>query len=429
MRDEQMYATHFQIKYALAKAAETPRWTQERDEIRNRILATIVLEVFVDDVRELVRVQLEEADAEAAVNGDGEVIEWQQTRLQNFDQWISAQYPLGWDARSSATMQMLVRIATGSAQEMKNQLPMAAKATMSLNEFVDAIYTMGHAQTLRAVRSPMYSKGKCWPVARMVITEVHRERFVKPVEEERIEDFKRALMAAANTLRIHVIPGTVGRSHTPSIAAWTTVGGATQVRVGERHLSQSERQTVALTKNLEAARLKNPRATWTTSEVVLEDFRNYVGKQVMPDDWNYSGARVAGGSNLITRTYEWAALQFQEHFMDWRVQLAHLLAILMSKMTPYVFWPATKGEASNVINEELDQIRGKDERRDDAVDIVRKLEWVTRSSYGGISERSQYYTQASIVFLAWIHKESPLRVQIEAGNTKDFDTWNTRHSK
>ena len=104
MCDEQMYATHFQIKYALAKAAETPRWTQERDEIRNRILATIVLEAFVDDVRELVRVQLEEADAEAAVNGDGEVIEWQQTRLQNFDQWISAQYPLGWDVRSSATM-------------------------------------------------------------------------------------------------------------------------------------------------------------------------------------------------------------------------------------------------------------------------------------------------------------------------------------
>ena len=427
----QTFYTQFRIKYAVLRACHSPGSLLQREntcEVRLRILAGIAMAAFKDDVCALIGAELEAAEANIVNDDDDENTTWTKIRLTAYRQWLKLPYPLGWDDGSQESMKLLLRMSSSTIQDRQDRLPQGDPPTLSIDDFVEAFCTVGNASSLRTVRAPFWSKGTAPRVIRTVFTEATRLLGRNRPQEERLKDIKRALVCAANEQRIHVVPMSTGRGRIPTLAAWSTIGASRAEYQPDAHLSYEERQAVAVNRALHKARRLDARGPWTTKEYVIEAFGECIQREVLPKDWNYGPAKVQSG-DLVQDTYEWAALKFKGHFTSWKVRLAHILGFLISKITPAVSWPSLKGNAMHTVNKQLSEIfRDCDWYK--SIDIIRQMEWIEKTTSKGRKDASLFYTQASIVFLAYMDATSPLRIALDQKRTSlSKSTWLDRHSK
>ena len=383
---------------------------------------------FKEDICALIGAELEAAEANLVDGDDDENASWTKMRLSAYRHWLKLPYPLGWDNGSQESMRLLLRMCSPTIQERQDRLPQGDPPTLSLDDLIDAFCTVGNSVTQRSVRAPFWSKGTASRVVRTVFTEANRMLGAARPAEERLKDIKRALAFAANEQRIHVIPTTKGRGRFPTLAAWATVGASRAEYRLDNHLTIEERQAVAVNRALRNARRMDVRGPWTTKEYVIEAFGECIDREVRPMDWNYAAAQVQSG-DLVQETYEWAERMFENHFTSWKVRLAHILGFLISKITPAVAWPNLKGNSTHAINRQLGRIFDESDWPK-SINIIRQMEWIEKPGYGGRKDASLFYTQASIVFLAYMDESSPLRIALDdEGKTLSDSTWLDRHSK
>ncbi|KAJ2973950.1 hypothetical protein NUW54_g11971 [Trametes sanguinea] len=165
----------------------------------------------------------------------------------------------------------------------------------------------------------------------------------------------------------------------------------------------------------------DPASEWMTTEVCIEEYHRFFGRNVLPTNWCYEASVSDSKDAFVRECYEWARDQFEHKLDDWRCDLALHLAFLISKILPNVGWPTDK--ASSDLEDRLDELHQNDVRG--AIEAVRTLPWVPKNAKGAKDE-SIYYTQASIVFLCWIHSGSPLRQKLRRG-TGLGEAWSKKH--
>lgn len=398
-----------------------------RDPVQAKLsfLATMAVEAFVEDVRTFVGQQLRILQAEVEAGTDHDAMDWMETRMSNFHIWKKFKNPLGWDNEEEDSMEKLVRIVRSSPNLLDQGLPRATPASITVDDFVTLFYKMATARSKLAVRSPFYRNGNGPAIAQTIVMEAHRLLGRDRPVQERVNDIQAALRVAVNKAQIQVVPVAKGNQHSPSIDQWVSLGAPVRRSLASHHgLTATQRRELGLTRRLTAQRLEDSRAPWTTTDFEIANFYIIHRRQQRPEDWNFAASGCVNGmSSVASQTYAWADQLFQQFFHTWQVQLAHMLAFLVSKMIPRVFWPTDL--RSSTINAELADITIDD--LDRSLDVTRTIPWVKRTNVGGLSDVGLYYTQASIVFLAWIHSDSPLRKYIASGKTDIASVWGAKH--
>ena len=109
------------------------------------------------------------------------------------------------------------------------------------------------------------------------------------------------------------------------------------------------------------------------------------------------------------------------------------LAFLITKLTPnHVFCPdSSKGNEYPIltsVSTYLGQLVPA--TRHHSITILRQLPWISKPNRGGTIDRSLYFTQASVVILAWIDPASPIRkdLALRAAKNTRISIFNTKHS-
>ncbi|KAI0363027.1 hypothetical protein BV20DRAFT_984053 [Pilatotrama ljubarskyi] len=96
-------------------------------------------------------------------------------------------------------------------------------------------------------------------------------------------------------------------------------------------------------------------------------------------------------------------------------------------MAPDVHWP-TNGPEWETLKSALHKDAMKKSSRRQLVDLVRVLPWQVRPEYKGANTKSLYYTQASIYFLAFIDRASPLHKYANAHGQNLGEGWSKKHT-
>ena len=168
---------------------------------------------------------------------------------------------------------------------------------------------------------------------------------------------------------------------------------------------------------------ENPGTVWTTVTTTIGSYHKFLEQSELPSSWSYSSALSESAStpDMVVANYSWAKEQFETNIGDWRCDLALHLAFLISKVIPYVSWPQ-QGEAFKMGMKEVNLANHQA-----GIAFVRTLQWEEKHN-GGVHAESIYFTQAAIVFLCWMHSDSPLRRQLQT--SKSIGTaWTNKHGE
>ena len=393
-----------------------------------RRICSIAINAYIDDVRTLVS-NFVTADKDRILNEEGHPGRaWLKVRLDELRHWMKEARPLGWKAGDRTTYHRLSRIVSPTRDDVIEGLPRSRTGSCSPRDFVDALYKVGMADTLQAVRPPVWSRGTAWSVLRTAIAQATLRLPANMSDEERVEEIKSALTHCVRRAGISFFPDVrQAGQRDPAPDAWTLMGLPDSVRSNLRSnngASVDERLEIGLARASQRALANDVHAPWTTTEVDIMQYHAYVDRPTLPDDFDYDEADLENCDPFTVKCYEWANDQLRNHTGEWRCRLAIHLAFLISKLTPCVFWPA-KGK---VIEDTKDALQ-KTSNMDEATALFRLLPWVKRDNIKGLSA-SLLFSQAAVYFLNWIHEQSPLRKHLRMPATRPdiMGPWHHKHS-
>lgn len=396
------------------------------EEIRR--ICSIAIKAYIEDVRTLVSnfVTAEKNRILADERHPGRA--WVKVRLEDLRHWMKDTRPLGWRAGDRTTYHRLSRIVATTRDEVMDGLPRSRTGSCSPRDFVDALYKVGMADSLQAVRPPIWSRGTAWSVLRTAIAQCTLRLPADMSDEERAEEIKSALTDCVHRAGISFFPDVrEPGQREPGPDGWTLMGLPNSVRSNlqsSNGASVEERLEIGLARASQHALANDTHAPWTTTEVDIMQYHAYVDRHTLPDDFDYDEADIEDCDEFTIGCYDWANKQLRNHTGKWRCRLAIHLAFLISKLTPCVFWPA-KGQ----VIEDTKLALKKTGNIHEATALFRSLPWVKRNNIKGLSP-SLFFSQAAVYFLNWIHEESPLRKHLRtpAKSPDIMGSWVSKHS-
>ncbi|KAL7277021.1 hypothetical protein ACG7TL_008865 [Trametes sanguinea] len=398
-----------------------------------RLLARIAIRCFVDDTVDLVHNQVMAEVKPLLTERGSDEYPHARARHEALRSWEATEHPLDIGDHGS-TLRLLTMAVCAKSTDAQLGLPKSTRGQWSVKDFVAHLVTVASSSSMVSIRPPVSRKGRFWPVLRVAYAEgvavAQRSLGHRASELLAVAEVKAAFEHVVQEERVRMVPdaartgGAQNRpSIEPSIHAWTMLGaqarrpdGARGARLTAREREEQEIFEVAL-RTWE----DDPASEWMTTEVCIEEYHRFFGRNALPTNWCYEASVSDSKDAFVRECYEWARDQFKHKLDDWRCDLALHLAFLISKILPNVGWPTDK--ASSDLEDRLDELHQNDMRG--AIEAVRTLPWVPKNAKGAKDE-SIYYTQASIVFLCWIHSGSPLRQKLRRG-TGLGEAWSKKH--
>ncbi|KAI0665777.1 hypothetical protein C8Q78DRAFT_1063237 [Trametes maxima] len=438
------YETLFYMRTAIAHT-NYQRWrdasTLGREE---RVLADIAIRAYVEDVITLVDKQLWAEIKPALDARDGDDYQEALRRQNAFKVWRALEYPLDWGDYSLTCTTITKMVSATQAEAAARGLPKSAKGQWSVADFVAHLFHIGVTMGLNAIRPPVWNRGAFWPILRAAVTEGMRRAQATGLSAQAAEEeVKHAFVYVVNEMRIRIIPDALPPppdsrrpSLEPSIHAWTTLGAKPRAVVSGRSAPPTQREEVEFQISQRSVEdmQQDSSSDWDSTEVSIGEYHSYLGRTTLPSNWRVPASKPGEADTFTTGAYEWAEEQFRHKLTDWRVDLALHLAYLISKVTPRVAWPSngtalleSELNARGVIDsghKPLKELSGEKARA--AIAAVRKLPWTERKAKGSQAE-SLYFTQASVVFLCWMHEASPLRERMKKVEGTLGNAWTKKH--
>lgn len=407
-----------------------------------RVLADIAVGAFIQDVRDLVRTQIRAVIFPILEDKTAEGYPAAFSRRVALKKWLDVEHPLDWGDEAT-THVLLVQAVTQGPIEAARGLPSSDRGQQSVEDLVNHFFHVGTTTGFAALRPPIWNKGQCWPILRAAVVESRRralrtldaaaadvavkEALISIVEERHIRFYPDSLPPSGDNTR---------RSLQPSFEAWSRIGPQARQAVVpglSAPMTQQERLDFEMSQNSLTEMRSDPSSTWDTRRVIIADYHEHLDHTVLPKSWNITAEMINQDSDpFIIDCYEWAKSMFLLKRSDWKCDLALHLAFLISKVTPHVAWPATSKALEAPLRAlGIDKARSVVPRntRRAAITVIRTLEWTERD-VKGVKQEEIYYTQASIVFLCWIHEASPLRRCLQKKDGPGLGAaWGTKHRK
>ena len=422
-----------------ARRGEKPVWEDASPMGKKlRLLAQIALRSFKEDTVSLVAEQVSDEIQPILRAGDSEEYVDARRRSQALKSWARQEFPLD-STDEGATYILLSNIVCANSAHAARGLPKSSRGQWSRADFVNHLMTVATSTSRATIRPPVWNKGQFWPVLRAAVEEgrnvVRRDLSTpdldhEPSDDEALAAIKEAFVFIANEERIGLVPDAVrlenGRMSTePSIRAWTNMGPLPRhsQTVQATLLTSRQRDERQLAEVARAMAEENPGTVWTTVTTTIGSYHKFLEQSELPSSWSYSSALSESAStpDMVVANYSWAKEQFETNIGDWRCDLALHLAFLISKVIPYVSWPQ-QGEAFKMGMKEVNLANHQA-----GIAFVRTLQWEEKHN-GGVHAESIYFTQAAIVFLCWMHSDSPLRRQLQT--SKSIGTaWTNKHGE
>ncbi|KAI0671980.1 hypothetical protein C8Q78DRAFT_990555 [Trametes maxima] len=401
------------------------------------------MRAYVEDVTSLVRKQLWSEIGPALEAKDGVDYEEALRRRNAYYAWRKADHPLDWGDHSLNCTTITKMVSTTQAEAAARGLPQSAKGQWSVEDFVSHLYRIGVTLGFNALRPPVWNKGTFWPILRAAVTEALRRARLSHQDNAAAErEVKHAFAFVIAELRIHLIPDATPPppnsrrpSLEPSIHAWTVIGARPRHVVTGHAAPPTQMEDVdfQISQRSVDSMLGDSSCDWDTTQVVIGDYHRYLARSVLPSNWRNAPGKCAETDVLTSSSYAWAEEQFNHKLEDWRVDLALHLAFLISKVAPRVAWPSKGADlvahqlTSKGIGDGRKPVRDVPPNKfHAAIQSVRSLAWTERNAKGAQAE-SIYFSQASVVFLSWMHAQSPLRLHMNKANATLGQAWTNKH--
>ena len=414
--------THFHIA-TISAHPELSRHTK-LSPVRQRlyIVADIVYQSLIDDVRELVVNSVKKEIAPIVEDTSHSLYAFSRVRRSNLKVWKRFDHPCSF-GDEQATFTALAHTVSRNATELQEALPKSTHHNWSIADFVENVFTQAAKSSTATFRAPIVPHGSFGATLRVAILharEIHSN--IPPADADK--EFKSVLLRVFSNNRIAFVPdslpnpaGTGAPSRTPSIHAWTFLGcSATEHSLAPSNLPSQELRTEAIVaRNARVLADKDVNMDWNTEEIPLYKLHQYLNHATIPSNFDVSDAQGQHPNRDITAIYNQACEHLTENILDWKCHLAILLGILISKMVPHVSWDAAlRLKASNFSYS----------RPFETMQYVRdNVPWVMRGTGKGTKNESLYFSCAAVIFYSWINKKSLLYKKI--GDIARV--WNSKH--
>ncbi|PIL27988.1 hypothetical protein GSI_09932 [Ganoderma sinense ZZ0214-1] len=382
-------------------------------------IALLAVDAYIEDVRALVREELG-AIIDGQAHQEGSVEEANmKMRWRTFKHWSDLSEPLAWGERGE-TYTKLVRMVIDNENAMPDGLPVSTIDKCSLEDFVQRIFKMGTKTTLRSVQAPLVRKGASWPVLTMVIRECQKR--LGEVSDASARTICSILVDAFKERKVEYVPDRLPPKPNPTIKAWTILSEAHGERTA--HIDRSlqnprERRAFQLSEHARSLSESAVNADWQAVKIPIGHYHKYLTRTTCPVDCRRD--RHEQLASDVATVYNWAEHELQTNFSSWKCQLAVTLAFLVSKVLPNVHLPPTSQLAA--IKAELKTVTPQ--HQESAIPIIRKIKF-TSKDIGGSKDRKTYFTVTTLVILALIVPESPLRAKLERDG-KLYPDWAAKH--
>ena len=418
----------------MARSGKTTK--SELTDLALKVLAEVVIDAFVLDVVELVRLTVKAAKDDAENHPERYDGDWVKARWDSFCRWEKSKQPLDYGPHRE-TFPLLVRALSRSEEDPIHGLPQGNVKSISIGDLARSIHDIcRRAEVRQMIRPPVWRDGVLPAVARMAIANAHSRMGPSLSEEDKRSQIVKFVSEALIERNVHFFPNGPDNGHpTPSTSTWTYLGNRPSPAdrannqletVGERRLRLCDDQALLASQ----ADVHGP---WSILECNIESFANYMGHDCLPDEWGYATDTSISGNDLVRPVYEWAAQRLKNPNLDWRTRLAVTLAFLVSKLTPDVFCPdSSKTKEFPILKTVLADLRTiRPSTRKQSINILRQLPWVEKPGRRGVSLRQLYFTQASVVILAWIDPKSAIRKELALRQNKNplISIFNSKHSQ
>ncbi len=391
--------------------------TSERTRLHD--IAMLAVDTYLEDVRELIGEELG-----ALVHSDtfqqGSVEDANmKMRWRTYQGWRDLTEPLAWGPRGETYMKV-VRMVVDDEDLMPHGVPVSTTDKCSLEDFVNRIFLMGTKTTLRSVQAPLLRKGATWPVLTMVIREC--EKRLGEASEATAQTICTILVNVFKERKVEYVPDKSGSGPNPTMKAWTILNQAPDARTA--HLDPSlqnprERRVFELSQHTRVMIETAVNSEWNATNLAIGEYHKYLDRTLPPIDFRRDPKESLAPEVQVV--YDWANSEFHNSFQSWKSQLAITLAFLVSKVLPNVHLPAASELVA--IKSELANTSPQDQEK--AIPIIRKIKF-TSKNVGGSKDQRTYFTIASIVILAFINPDSPLRQKLESSGKLD-DVWSSKH--
>ena len=420
----QGYLSNFQMLLALEQGQHVG---QPLLTTQDQLLAVcrIAIDAYIEDVRTLVKNALAADNAITPTDKSDPDRIWMVSRMKNFDLWNKLDHPLAWGESTTDAYWLLSLIVYRERGAYGEGLRHSVTETCSPRMFVDKLYASATATTLNGVRTPLLSRGRAWAVFRTAIAQCLFRISPCATLADMEAQIKFALEACVREAQINFYPD-LGepRQRDPSPLAWTLIGrpNSARHRLNEdQPMSHDQRMELNLVRTARAVRASDANAPWSAKSTSINEYHRFLMAQSLPVDFDIAPAESGTTDPFTVNAYQWAKGLLTNSPQDWRCRLARHLAFLISKMTPNVFPP------SQIPAEIRLSLKNWGNRNpSDSISLVRRLPWLSRPKIKGLSP-SIYFSQAAVVFLCWIHEDSPLRRSFSLGN-EDLSAWHHKSS-
>lgn len=425
---QQKYHTVFHIKRSVACTPLGRQCTSNVNIRRVMIMAEIVSDAFVRDVKALVAAALKSETVDILNDPTHELYDWARRRKAAHKSWASSLSPLNFGP-GMATLGELVRVISRTPEDIAQALPHSNINHSSVESFVDRLLTW--AVSNWKPRAPLSKTGSCGVVLRTIIQETDRYLQAYTVAERKLE-LKKALVTSFVSGEVHFIPdalpnpaGYGSPSHQPSIHAWTVLGDAPDARSlnPSQARSHDERVTLQLAESSRALAQADVRAPWYIERVLIQHISKNSARLVLPMDWSIEEARRSA-TGFVLVAYNYAQSRFEEDIQHWTCQLAITLAIMLSKSIPFLFF--AKNQPQSILSLIASQ---QPTNSANCIKAFRSVPWTALPGPAkGLSNMPLYLTQVAVCLLAWIDENSPLRIGLANKTlTGQLSIWNSKH--
>lgn len=405
-------------------------------DIALKVLAEVIIDAFIQDITDLVRKALSALKDSAQLHPERYDTDWINVRWDSFCQWEAATDRLDYGVESE-TFVLLARALTKNEDDPIRGLPASNLKSISVGDLARSIHDIClRAETRQQIRAPVWRDGNLAAVARVAIANAHNRIGRSASDQEKGDQIIKFLTKALSTRNVRFFPDTPpGGGPNPSIDAWTYLGNRPNAKdiANNRLETIGARRTRLWEEQGRIASLADVNSHWSILDCTIESFATYISHACLPEEWDYKREKSITGNSQILPVYEWAAERLSNPNADWRTRLAVALAFLITKLTPnHVFCPdSSKGNEYPIltsVSTYLGQLVPA--TRHHSITILRQLPWISKPNRGGTIDRSLYFTQASVVILAWIDPASPIRkdLALRAAKNTRISIFNTKHS-
>ncbi|KAM5539827.1 hypothetical protein V8D89_006640 [Ganoderma adspersum] len=369
----------------------------EQVDMALKVLAEVIVDAFIQDVTDLVR------------------------KMDSFCQWEQMKERLNYGP-DHETYVLLASALTENEDDPIRGLRSGNVKSVSIGDLAHSIHNICRVSAPLSGAMEIFHLSLAWP----------SQTLTAEWANQLIKFFTDALF----NCNVHFFPNAASDgSPTPSTDAWTFVGNRpTCTDIANNNLETiGARRTRLLEEQGCIASQADRMADWSILECNIELFAAYADHSRLPEEWSYGGEPSIKGNTLMRPVYEWAEEHLHNPSINWWTRLAVALGFLFMKLAPsHVFCPdSTKSNKYPVLDTVSDKLRALvPATRYQSITIMCRLPWIPKMKRKGTSDLVLYFTQATVVILAWIDPSSPVCKALALNESQNnlITMFNSKHT-